>query len=148
MWLHSIYLMGYWHILQCFSTYKQKRLCDLTLCVHKVRHSKVLYDTLRSGTSDMLCMDLWQTVLMKQWYWILAEWLCQGIGSGQLSGVMTGTFWWKWAASFPRDAFDNLKQRASSLRVVNWCNWLFNTLILMPWGISNVVVLLWIFCWN
>lgn len=63
--------------------------------------------TLRSETSDMLCMDLWQTVLMKQWNWILAEWLCQGIGSGQLSGMMTGTFWWKWVASFPGDAFDS-----------------------------------------
>lgn len=95
MWLHSIYLMGYWHILQCFIT-RKKGLCDLTQCVHRA-----MTHTVRGVRHvDMLCMDLWQTVLMKQWNWIPAEWLCQGLGSGRLCCDDWNFLCWRWAASW------------------------------------------------
>lgn len=89
----------------------KERLCD-SWCVHKVRHNKLLYDThththTREWHSDMLCMDLWQTVLMKQWNWIravdngcvrelavddsLARWLERSVWSGRHPVTATTT---------------------------------------------------------
>lgn len=98
MRVHSIYLMGYWHILQCFSTENQRKGFVIWPCVC----AKCAWHThtLRGETCGMLCMDLWQTVSMETVRMAVSGGLegLVGLRGGRGRGWQWATLWrddWK-----------------------------------------------------
>lgn len=145
MWLHSIYLMGYWHILQCLNTVQTKKGFVIWPCVciksgiikHRMTHTHlgVRHVTCCIWTSDKLCW--WNSGIG---YW--------PNGCVRELAVDNSLAWWlelSGESGRHPSAFDSLELKASSLKAVNWHSWLL-TPICYCHVVHGSLNVLWIFC--